>query len=73
MDISLQKEFLFGGERRLQFRMEVFNLPNHTSFNKPSNTTVYSGTTGRLNPTAGRITSTATTSRQIQFGLRFSF
>ena len=74
MDISLQKEFLIDAKRRLQFRAEFFNLPNHTNLEKPGNTTVFSGAyPGRLNPIAGRIRSTATTARQIQFALRFSF
>ncbi|MBI1956529.1 MAG: TonB-dependent receptor, partial [Acidobacteria bacterium] len=74
VDISLQKEFLIDAKRRLQFRAEFFNLPNHTNLDKPGNTTVFSGAyPGRLNPTVGRIRSTATTARQIQFALRFSF
>ena len=66
-DLSLQKEFVLGGERRLQFRAEFFNLPNHPNFASPP-------TSSRiLSPTAGRIVSTITTARQIQFALRLSF
>ncbi|MBI4459932.1 MAG: TonB-dependent receptor [Acidobacteria bacterium] len=75
MDISLQKEFLLGAERRLQFRAEFFNLPNHTNLAAPSrgSTVLFSGVSARPNPTAGRIVRTITTARQIQFALRFSF
>jgi hypothetical protein len=73
MDVSVQREFVVDSKRRLQFRAEVFNVPNRVNFGKALSG-VYSGTfPGRLNPTAGRISSTITTSRQIQFALRFSF
>ena len=76
MDLSLQKEFLLGAEKRLQFRAEFFNLPNHTNFAGVSGGSViaFTGTyPGRPNPSAGRITRTATTARQVQFALRLSF
>ena len=72
VDISLQREFLLDAKRRLQFRAEFFNLPNHPNFGQAS-TSIFVGSSGRLNPTAGRIRSTATTARQVQFALRFSF
>ncbi len=75
VDVSLQREFLLDAKRRLQFRAEFFNLPNHTNFNKNigGSTIIFSGASGRPNPRAARIVSTATTARQIQFALRFSF
>lgn len=73
VDISLQREFVLDSTKRLQFRAEFFNLPNHPNFGK-ARSSVFSGADpGRSNPTAGRINSTTTTSRQIQFALRFSF
>ena len=74
-DVSLQREFLLDAKRRLQFRAEIFNLLNHPNFSSPSGggAVVFSGATGRPNPTAGRITQTNSTARQIQFALRFSF
>jgi hypothetical protein len=53
----------------LQFRAEFFNLLNHTNFNAP-NPVVYAAATGGPSPTAGVITATSTTSRQIQLGLK---
>ncbi len=73
LDVSLQKEFLLDAKRRLQFRVEFFNLPNHPNFAAPrgGSAIVFSGA-GR-NPPAGQITDTVTTARQIQFALRLSF
>ncbi|MBI3896260.1 MAG: TonB-dependent receptor, partial [Acidobacteria bacterium] len=74
-DVSLQKDFLLDSKRRLQFRAEFFNLLNHTNFgeNRGGSVIIFSGSPARRNATAGRIGSTATTARQIQFALRFSF
>jgi hypothetical protein len=68
-DLSLTKVFPLRERLNLQFRTEIFNLFNHTNFNAP-NPVVYAAATGGPSPTAGVITSTATTSRQIQFGLK---
>ena len=51
----------------LQFRSGFFNILNHTNFNAP-NPVVYASATEGPSPTAGVITSTATTSRQVQLG-----
>jgi hypothetical protein len=68
-DLSIAKRFAFGERLHLQFRAEFFNLFNHTNFNTP-NPVVYASATGGPSPTAGVITSTATTSRQVQLGLK---
>jgi hypothetical protein len=57
------------------FRSEIFNLLNRANFNTPNlivaalqappNVTV-----PEISPTAGVVTSTATSSRQVQFGLK---
>ena len=55
----------------LQFRAEIFNLLNRANFNTPSLITFTSSASGtKASGTAGAITSTSTTSRQIQFGLK---
>ena len=55
----------------LQFRAEIFNLLNRANFNTPNLITFTSSSTGtKTSGTAGAITSTSTTSRQIQFGLK---
>jgi hypothetical protein len=77
VDVSLVKTFELGGGRRLQFRAEAFNLPNHPNFAVPSGRTAFTGVAADgspiIAPTWGRITSTVTTSRQIQLGLKLSF
>jgi hypothetical protein len=54
-----------------QFRLETFNILNHANFSLPSlgNQEIFNAD-GGLNPTAGRITSTITASRQIQLALK---
>ena len=56
---------------RIQFRAEMFNSFNHANFN-PSTSTSLQLFTQSLSPiaSAGTLSSTATTSRQLQFGLK---
>jgi Carboxypeptidase regulatory-like domain len=68
-DLSLTKRFSFSERWNVQFRSEFFNVFNHTNFNVP-NPVVFASATGGPSPTAGVITATSTTSRQIQFGLK---
>jgi hypothetical protein len=68
-DLSLTKKFSLSERLSMQFHSEFFNLFNRTNFNNP-NPVVYALATGGPSPTAGVITSTSTTSRQIQFGLK---
>ncbi len=70
VDASLFKTTAITERTNLQFRAEVFNVLNHTNFGTP-NATVFSN--GAISPSAGLITATATTSRQIQFGLKLIF
>jgi outer membrane receptor protein involved in Fe transport len=73
IDVSVGKSFPLGEDRALQFRAEVFNLPNHPNFAVPSGLVVFTNAQGAVPPAAGRITSTVTTSRQIQLGLKLTF
>jgi hypothetical protein len=70
LDMSLFKNMPIAERTSLQFRAEFFNLMNHANFGNP-NTTAFSGTAPSAS--AGLITTTATTSRQIQFGLKLIF
>jgi hypothetical protein len=56
----------------LQFRAEFFNILNHTNFLTP-NEVVYTSATSGISPTAGIVTVTSTTSRQIQFGIKLQY
>ena len=58
---------------RLEFRAEIFNLLDRANFNTPNLIVFTPPTTANLtglSGTAGAITSTSTTSRQVQFGLK---
>lgn len=82
LDTSLLKDTSIREGLRVQFRAEFFNVLNHANFatpnaivytNGPTATTSGLATTPTLSPTAGVITATSTTSRQIQFGLKILF
>jgi hypothetical protein len=68
-DVAIARKFSLSERLNLQFRAEIFNLFNHTNFNVP-NPVVYAAATGDPSPSAGVITSTTTSSRQVQFGLK---
>jgi hypothetical protein len=55
----------------LEIRADAFNIFNHTNWSLPS-ASVYTSSTA-VSPTAGLITKTATTSRQMQFSARLVF
>jgi Carboxypeptidase regulatory-like domain/TonB dependent receptor-like, beta-barrel len=63
-DLALQKDFRIREAHTLQFRAESYNLPNSVSPGNPN--TAYDGNN------FGVITS-ATSARQLQFALRYSF
>ena len=69
LDFSLLKDTKITEKLGLQFRAEFFNALNRANFNTP-NLIVFTSATGAPSPAAGVITSTSTTSRQIQFGLK---
>src|SRR5712664_2536798 len=72
-DFSVLKDTAIRERLNLQFRAEIFNLLNRANFNTP-NLIVFTPPTATnptgLSGTAGAITSTSTTSRQIQFALK---
>jgi hypothetical protein len=75
MDYALMKETPIKEQIRVQFRAEFFNLFNHANFSLPNaNAFVQTANGGGApNPTFGKITSTTTSSRQIQFALKVLF
>ena len=72
LDFSASKNTRVTERVGLQFRAEFFNILNHTNFLTP-NEVVYTSATSGISPTAGVITATSTTSRQIQFGAKVQF
>jgi hypothetical protein len=69
LDVSALKKTALSDRVTLQFRAEFFNLLNRANFGTP-NAVVFSSATSGVSPTAGVITATSTTSRQVQFGLK---
>jgi hypothetical protein len=74
-DIAFFKNFSLGGLRRIQFRAEIFNFPNH-----PNLDTLRTGElSGGLqfadpsNSNFGRVTGKTTTRRDAQLSVRFLF
>jgi hypothetical protein len=73
LDFSTMKNTHLNEKLNMQFRAEFYNIYNHSNFSPPiANRTVFTAT-GATVGTAGNITSTVTTSRQIQFGLKLLF
>ena len=65
IDFSLFKQFQVNERSKVQFRFEVFNLPNTPSFAAPNSTLDTS--------TVGRVNSTSTAPRQMQVALKYYF
>ncbi len=71
-DASLEKNFALTERFQARFRAEFFNLLNHANFGLPASNVFTTGT-GAISGSAGRITTTTTKGRQIQFGLKLNF
>jgi hypothetical protein len=65
VDFSIFKSFIVRERSRVELRAECFNLTNTPIFSAP-NTNIETAS-------AGRVTSTANTPRQIQFALKYIF
>lgn len=65
IDVAVHKNTSIGERYRIEFRTQFFNVLNHTNFSLPDNNI--------SSPIFGRILSTSTPSRQIQFALKFHF
>jgi hypothetical protein len=72
-DLGLFKNTPVTESFKIQFRAEVFNLFNHTNFAIPTDLVIFPDPSGVVPGNFGRITRTSTSSRQMQFGLKFIF
>jgi hypothetical protein len=70
VDLSLFKTVKIQERASLEIRAECFNIQNRANFAAP-NAIVFSGS--GISPSAGLITGTTTTSRQLQFGMKLIF
>jgi hypothetical protein len=68
-DLSLFKNVPIRPARRLQLRIEIFDLFNTQNLAVPSGTTI----SNPVQPGTGQVTSIVGNPRQIQFGARFVF
>jgi hypothetical protein len=83
LDFSIAKLFPLAESRSFEFRAEFFNLFNHPNFANPiSNLNALFASSGSIDPATGqvlnagnfgRIISTSTNPRIIQFALKFNF
>ena len=77
VDFSLSKRTAVTEKLSAQFRAEMFNIFNHANFGSPGASlfqlNAANGAVTRNAASVGRITSTISTSRQIQFGLKLLF
>jgi hypothetical protein len=80
LDLALVKNTTIHERLHAQFRAEFFNILNRANFTTPNPVVFSSGPTPKTptaevepSSTAGVVSATATTSRQIQFGMKFLF
>jgi hypothetical protein len=76
LDSSVSRNFnlrFLSEAARLQFRAEAFNLANRANFEPPLANDALYNSKGAPIASAGLITATATTSRQVQLALRLSW
>jgi hypothetical protein len=72
IDFSVIKDFRIREGHALQFRMEMFNAPNHVELGTPSAS--WNNSSSVAPPSNfGYITSTRASMRQIQFALKYNF
>jgi hypothetical protein len=80
IDLALQKSIRLGGSgggggTSIQLRAEAFNVANRPNFGQPSANVFVQAANGgaTYSPTAGRITTLASTARQMQFAIKVVF
>jgi hypothetical protein len=72
-DFSVFKDNKIKENLNVQFRMEFFNVFNHSNFEAPIDNSTLFDSTGAKIGTAGLIDATSTTNREIQFALKLIF
>ena len=72
IDFSAIKDFRIAERQALEFRVEMFNAPNHVELGTPSSS--WGGSSNVAPPSNfGQITSTRANMRQIQLALKYNF
>ena len=70
--LALHKALWHTDRQSIWLRVETFNVANHPNFQIPSGTALFKSDLTRVG-SAGQITDTTTTSRQIQLALKWAF
>jgi hypothetical protein len=76
LDFSLFKNIYSKERFNVQFRAEAFNVMNRSNFVGPATANGFSDifdANGNPSSAVGKLTATSTTSRQLQFALKFTF
>jgi hypothetical protein len=73
MDASLNKTTYIAEGLSVQFRLEAFNVINHTNYAPPIDNQIVLDDTGGQVPGAGQIDATQTPARQLQAAVKFIF
>ena len=66
MDLAFSRNINVGQGRRVEIRVEAFNLFDNVNWAQPERH-------GRQRPTAGRVTNTSGDPRIMQFALKYNF
>ena len=72
LDLALHKVLWSTERQNVRLRIEAFNIANHPNFQIPSGQALFTSSLNRVG-SAGQITATTTTSRQIQLALKWMF
>ncbi len=72
-DVALVKTILRTESRQMLLRLEMFNLSNTPNFATPTGRTAFTNAAGGVAANQGAITSTVTSSRQVQLGWKYLF
>jgi hypothetical protein len=73
IDMALSRLITFGGTRRVELRLESFNLLNHFNWGNPVTTTANGSNVNFNAGTFGRITTQTGAPRIMQFGIKYDF
>lgn len=72
-DVSIFKFFRIAESKNVEYRMEMFNAPNHVLLNVGGQSNCNNGSNAGPATGFGKITGTSSPMRQIQMALKFNF
>ena len=72
-DVSVIKLFPISERRNVEFRMEMFNAPNHVELTAGGQLSWNNGSSPAAATSFGKLTGLSAPMRQIQFAMKFNF